>query len=60
MCTQTYQQGRLHRVAARACDTPPSQKDSCGDGSADEDGIDVADLREGGDAPKEVHGGGDD
>ena len=57
---QTYKQGRLDRVAARAYDAPSTEENSCGDGCADEDSIDIADLRKGGDAPEEIDGGGND
>jgi hypothetical protein len=60
ICIQTHQQGRFHWVTACACDSPPSKEDGCGDGSANEDGVDIADFRKGSDTPEEVYGGGDD
>ena len=54
------QQGRLHGVTASAGDAEGAQEGDRGHGDADEGGIEIADLREGDDAPQEVDGAGDD
>ena len=56
----SYQQRRFDRIAPRTDDAPPTEENGSGDGHSDEDGVDIADLGECGDAPKEVDGSGDD
>ena len=53
------EQRRLDRVAAPAADAPRAQDHGRGDRDADQDGVDVVELRELRDAPEEVDGARD-
>ena len=55
-----YQQRGFDWVTACADDSPSTKEDGSGDGDTNENGIDVVDLREGGDAPEEVDSGRND
>ena len=57
---ETYKKRAFHRIASAASDAPSAQKEGAGDGNTDQNSVDVANLREGGDPPQEVNRGGDD
>ena len=57
---QTHQKRRFDRVAPSTDDTPSAEENSGCDSDTDQDGVDVADLGKGSDAPEEVNGGRDD
>lgn len=50
----TYKQRAFDRITLTAADSPNTQEEGTGDSNADQDSIDVTELRESGDSPKEV------
>jgi len=54
MRTVTYEQRAFDGIALAAANSPNTQEESTGDSNADQDSIDITELRESGDSPKEV------
>jgi hypothetical protein len=52
----TYEQRTLDGVAFAAANPPDAKEKGAGDSDADQDSVDITELREGCDSPKEVDG----
>jgi hypothetical protein len=56
----TYEQRALNGVALAATNPPDAKEEGAGDSDADQDSVDITELREGCDSPEEVDRARDD